>query len=383
MLPLAAALRPKTLSEVYGQSHLVGPKGVLRKMVDKKMIKSMILWGPPGIGKTTISKAISQELGAQYIELNATSTGTKDVRNAITQAQKLPNVPTIVFIDEINRYSRNQQDVLLPAVEDGTIYLIGAMMENPKFALNSAILSRCSVYELKPLDKKDSINLLIKIRKHYEAKGTKIHIEREAADLLIIRSNGDARKLMTAMETMVDVLTDDGHITIEHVQMAIPDKHMTFDRYGNEHYDNAHIYQQCIQNSDVDGAVYWLMNWIASGEDEAYICRRMMVTAFEDCAANPLIPIMAMAAHYMTERVGPPECHIGMALTTILMAQSPRNKTGYDAMKAAKADVLENPSVRIPPNMRAGTDDYILTINAKYVFSDLMQEMINKHGWKR
>lgn len=344
-------------------------------MADKKLLKSMILWGVAGIGKTTIAKALAHETDAVFRELNATDSGVKDVRNLITAASKSPETQTVVFIDEVHRFSKSQQDVLLPAVENGTITLIGATTEKPKFAVNATIISRSSVYELKPLSQKDLLKLLLKIKKHYELQGRKITIDREAVDTLITRCSGDARKLITAMETIVEVLIDDDHIATAHVDIAIPEKHLVFDRSGNEHFDSAHAYQECIQHSDVNGAMYWLAQWLASGEDPAYITRRMLITAFEDCAANPLVPLLAAACCMVTERTGPPECHIAMGLVTTYMAQAERDKTGHDAILKALDDVARKATVRVPTQMRAGSG-YVKEITAEYVTTDLMAKFL-------
>ena len=364
--PLATELRPNRLKDIIGQEHLTDDDKPLAKMVSKKVIRSTILWGPPGIGKTSIVRSLANETDSDFHQLNATKATVSDLRNIITSATKSEK-STIVFVDEVHRWNKSQQDTMLPVVEDGTIVLFGATTEKPKFAVNSTLLSRCLVLELKPLEPQSLVKLIIKIKEHYKSRGRKIEIDKDAARTLIIRCSGDARKLITALETAIEILSDDDHVTINHVNLAIPDKHLVFDARGNDHYDLAHCYQESIQNSDANAAIYWLAKWIESGEDPAYICRRMLITAFEDCAGNPLAGPVAMAACYATERTGLPECAIPMAMATCEMASSNRDKTAYNAIMAALDDVRSNVTVHVPPELRAGTRGYFATINKEYV----------------
>jgi putative ATPase len=274
---------------------------------------------------------------------------------------------TFVFVDEIHRWNKAQQDVMLPVVEDGTIILFGATTEKPKFAVNSTILSRCLVMEVKPLDPQAMINLIRRVKEFYKTQDQPIKIDAEAAKRLITQCSGDARKAITALETVVEILSDDRHVTLEHINTAIPDKHIVFDVHGNDHYDLAHCYQEAIQNSDVDGALYWLGKWITSGEDPAYICRRMLITAFEDCAGNPFAWLAAHAASYTVERTGLPECMIPMALATCEMAMSKRNKSAYHAIKSVMEDIENNEIVHVPPELRAGTSGYMKAVKKQYL----------------
>lgn len=371
MTPLAAALRPKSLNEVIGQEHLLGPGKMLRQMADKKSFSSTIFWGPPGVGKTSIVRALALETDSNFKQLNATDATVKEIRAIIAEARQ-DEKRTMVFVDEIHRFSKSQQDVLLPVVEDGTIILFGATTENPKHAINSTILSRCVVLEVKPLDRKASVQLILRVKEYYKEHGKDVKISKDAAERLITRCSGDARKMITALETVINILSDDGSVTVDFVNEAIPAKHIVFDASGNDHFDMAHCYQEAIQNSDPDGAIYWLAKWISSGEDPAYICRRMMITAFEDCAGNPFAGPIAMAAHYATERTGLPECMIPMALATCEMAMSKRNKSAYYAIKSAMSDVDNNATIHVPPSLRAGTSGYEYAVNKTYL-----------EGWER
>ena len=367
--PLAAELRPRRLSEIIGQEHLTDPGKPLARMVAKQKFQSTIVWGPTGTGKTSLVRSLAHETNSNYCPLNATKATIKDLRSVVSAAEKAieNDKRTFVFIDECHRWNKSQQDVLLPVVEDGTIILFGATTENPKFAVNSTLLSRCLILEVKPLDVQALIKVIKKVKEHFKTKGRKIEIDKDAAKTLIYRCSGDARKLIMALETTIEILSDDDHVTLEHVNEAIPDKHLVFDASGSERYDLAHCYQESIQNSDADAAIYWLAKWIESGEDPAYICRRILITAFEDCAGNPLAAPMAMAACYATERTGLPECDIAMALATCEMAKSKRNKSAYKAIREARADVRNGETIHVPPELRAGTHGYYAAIRKTYL----------------
>lgn len=372
--PLAALLRPRKLEDVIGQEHLTAPGQSLAKMVEKHRFQSTIFWGPPGTGKTSLVRSLAHETDSNFCPLNATKATVKDLRSVISAAEKAleKEKQTFVFVDEIHRWTKAQQDVMLPVVEDGLIVLFGATTEKPKFAVNSTLLSRCLILELKPLGNKAMVTVLLKVRNHFKDENRKIEIDKDAAKTLIYRCSGDARKLIMALETAIEILSDDDHVTLDHINQAIPDKHLVFDAHGNDHFDLAHCYQESIQNSDADAAIYWLAKWIESGEDPAYICRRMLITAFEDCAGNPMAAPMAMAACYTTERTGLPECMIPMALATCEMAMSKRNKSAYKAIKAALADVRNGETVHVPPELRAGTSGYYAAIQKTYL-----------HDWER
>ena len=367
--PLAVALRPHKLDDIVGQEHLLGEGKIFRRMVETAKYQSSIFWGPPGTGKTTLVRTLANETDSKFCPLNATGATVKDLRKVISEARASEEC-TFVFVDEIHRWSKSQQDVMLPVVEDGTIILFGATTEKPKFAVNSTILSRCLVFEVKPLDKASMLKLVLKIKQHYASRNIKINSD--AAKVLVNRCSGDARKLITALETVIEILSEDNNVTLEHVNIAIPDKHVVFDAHGNDHFDLAHCYQEAIQHSDADGAIYWLAKWIESGEDPAYICRRMLITAFEDCAGNPFAATTAMAACFTVERTGLPEAMIPMALATCEMAKSDRNKSAYEAIKDAMSDVNNKETVHVPPALRAGTQGYTHAVMKKYL-----------KGWKR
>ncbi len=370
--PLAVLLRPKKLSEILGQPQLLAPRMPLRCMAEKKSFQSTIFWGPPGTGKTSIVRALACETESIFCQLNATDATVKDLRKVIDNARKIFPQRTFVFVDEIHRWSKSQQDVMLPVVEDGTIILFGATTENPKFAINSTILSRCLIMEVKPLDAQAIVDLIKRVKNFYKEKNRHVIVDHDAAKRIITQCSGDARKAIMVLETVIEILSDDNHVTLAHINTAMPDKHLIFDAHGNDHFDLAHCYQEAIQHSDVDGALYWLGKWIASGEDPAYICRRMLITSFEDAAGNPFAQMTAMAASYATERTGLPECMIPMALATCEMATSKRNKSAYHAIKKVMSDIENKVIVHVPPELRAGTSGYIKAVKKRYL-----------EGWER
>ena len=364
--PLAAILRPTNLTDIIGQEHLLEENRPIHRMALKKRVMNTILWGPPGTGKTTLAMALSREIDAHFRNINATDTSIKEIRAIIDEAASDNTQQTVLFVDEIHRLNKSVKDAFLPVIEEGILTLFGATTENPKFSVNSTILSRSLVLETKPLNSEHLVKLLCKIKDYYKAHDTIIRYNKTAAAKLINRCSGDARKLVTAVEAAV-IMMDDNEITEEIVDMVFPSKHVVFDKSGNEHFNMAHCYQDAIQDSDADGAIYWLAAWLNSGEDPAYICRRMLISAFEDCAGNPFAITSAMAACYATERTGMPECMIAMAQATCEMATSKRNKSAFYAIHAAMADVQNKRTVHILPQMRAGNNAYKRIINKKYV----------------
>jgi len=372
--PLAVDLRPTDLSEIIGQEHLLGPGKPLRNMADKRAFQSTILWGPPGTGKTTLIKCLAKCTDSRFYQLNATEASVKDIRKIIEEAESILPNRTLVFVDEIHRWNKSQQDTLLPHVECGTIVLFGATTEKPKFAVNSTILSRCLVLEVKPLSMNEMVAIIKRVKAYYKTRGRPVKIEQEAALRLINRASGDARKLITALETVIEVLSDDGVISVDHVDVAIPEKHLVFDASGNDHFDLAHCMQEAVQHSDADAAVYWLAKWLSSGEDVEYICRRIMIMAFEDAGDSILAITSATAAHHAAINTGLPECAIPMAHAVIACAQAGRSKIAYKAIQAAMQDVQNGETIHVPPGMRAGTSGYVGAITKRYVIGDLIKQ---------
>lgn len=375
--PLAAALRPKTAADIVGQRHLLGPDKPIRKMIESRQLKSTIFWGPAGTGKTTLANCMATDTESDFYPLDATSAGVKELRTLVDgafHAWEKHNRVTVVFIDEIHRWSKSQQDVLLPAVENGVIKLLGATTEKPAFAVNSTLLSRLMVFELKPLTQKDLVAVIGRVKAYYKTNSREVAFDsNETIKLLLARCSGDARKLTTVLEMLVEVICEGQPISSEMVDAVIPTKHIYFDASGNEHFDLAHAMQQSLQNSDADAAVFWLAKWIASGEDPVYICRRIMISAFEDAGDSVMAITSAVAAAHAVERTGLPECMIPMAHAVIAIAQAGRAKIAYHAIKAAMDDVMHGETVHIPPDLRAGTTGYVSPITKKYVKGKITQ----------
>jgi len=348
-MPLANDLRPESLDDIVGQDHILAEGKIIREMARKDAVQSMILWGPAGTGKTTIARCLANDTAC-------TSAKVAEVRKIIDTAHKKLKLgtKTILFIDEIHRFSKSQQDVLLPSVEDGTLILVGATTEKPMFSVNNALLSRMQTFEVMPVDDKGMMKTLLKAIKHYAQNDRKLSIDKNVAKVMIRRCSGDARKIITVIETIVEVLLEDGRIEQEHLDIAMPDKHLFFDAHGNEHYLYANQWQDAIQNSDANSAIYWLAKWIASGEDPSFICRRILISAAEDAPLNPHAMTSAMAACYTVERCGLPEGRIPMALATIEIANSPRNKIADRAIAMALDDVLNGADVYVPAGHRPG-----------------------------
>jgi len=366
--PLALEMRPRNLLDILGQDHLVGPGKILSEMAAKNKLQHLLIWGPPGTGKTTIAFALSKQIDANFRRLNASSSGVKELRQIIKFASN-DDKTTLLVVDVIHRWSKNVQDCLLEAIENNTLFFVGLTTENARFAAIRSLVSRCLVLETKPLSNKAMVELLLRVKKYYKSQNKNISIDQHIAKKLIIRASGDARKLVMVLETLVEIIGegDDIKITEDGLNLVMPTKALFFDARGSERYDYAHCYQESIQNSDADAAIYWLAKWIESGEDPAYICRRMLITSFEDCAGNPLAAPLAMAACFTTERTGLPECIIPMALATCEMAKSKRNKSAYFAIQAALNDVRSGETVHVPPQLRAGTPGYYAAISKKYL----------------
>lgn len=369
-MPLANDLRPNSLDEVFGQHHLIGPGKPIRKMKEKDAVQSMLLWGPAGTGKTTIARCLANDTACGFKELNATNSKIADIRKLIeiAKARKKNGTDTILFVDECHRWAKNIQDALLPSAEDGTIIMIGSTTEKPQFAVNAPLLSRLQPFELYHLSHKDMMQALLKVVGYYKSKGTKFKIDKKSALRLINRCSGDIRKLITAMETIVEVLMDDNVVDENLIDVAMPDKYIYFDSKGNEHFDLAEAWQNAIQNSDADSAIYYLAKWLLSGEDPVYIARRILISGAEDAPLNPAAQVAAYNAYISAKELGYPECRINMALATIEIAKSKRGKIACNAISAACQDVLNGEEV-MPihsEGSKHGTDNYT-KISKKYV----------------
>ncbi|HHT22045.1 MAG TPA: replication-associated recombination protein A [Bacteroidales bacterium] len=356
MQPLAERSRPKSLDEYVGQKHLVGENSILRLMIDSGNISSFILWGPPGVGKTTLARIIANQLERPFYTLSAVTSGVKDVREAIEKAKQsrfFSQASPILFIDEIHRFSKSQQDSLLSAVENGTITLIGATTENPSFEVITPLLSRCQVYVLKPLEEEDLIELAERvIREDVELKKRKIKIEEKES--LIRYAGGDARKLLNIIELVVNSdASDKVRITNEIITERLQQNPMAYDKDGEVHYDIISAFIKSIRGSDPDAAVYWLARMVAGGEDPKFIARRLVISAAEDIGlANPNALLLANACFDALQKIGWPEGRIILAETTIYLASSPKSNSAYSAIDDALALVEETGNLPVPLHLR-------------------------------
>ena len=334
--PLAERLRPRTLDDYIGQKHLVGEGAVLRKMIDAGRISSFILWGPPGVGKTTLAQIIAHRLETPFYTLSAVTSGVKDVRDVIEKAQKgrfFNEASPILFIDEIHRFSKSQQDSLLGAVEKGVITLIGATTENPSFEVIRPLLSRCQLYVLKSLEKDDLLRLLERAVTQDSILKDK-NIELKETGALLRFSGGDARKLLNILELVIE--SGDTVITDEIVTMRLQQNPLAYDKDGEMHYDIISAFIKSIRGSDPDAALYWLARMIEGGEDPTFIARRLVISASEDIGlANPNALLLANAAFDAVNKIGLPEGRIPLAEATVYLATSPKSNSAYLGIDAA------------------------------------------------
>jgi putative ATPase len=356
--PLAERLRPKTLDDYIGQKHLVGEHAVLRRMIESGRVPSFILWGPPGVGKTTLAKIIANRLDTPFYTLSAISSGVKDVREIIDKAKSNPLFNTtnspILFIDEIHRFSKSQQDSLLNAVETGTVTLIGATTENPSFEVIRPLLSRCQVYVLKSLEKDDLLTLLNKaITEDFILKEKKIDVKE--TDAIIRYAAGDARKLLNIIDLVVTA--EEGNDVIEvtdrKVVERLQENPAAYDKGGEMHYDIISAFIKSIRGSDPDAAIYWLARMVEGGEDPEFIARRLLISAAEDIGlANPNAMLLANACFEALKKIGWPEGRIVLAETTVYLACSPKSNSSYMALESAAALVRETGNLPVPLHLR-------------------------------
>ncbi len=354
--PLAERMRPKNLDDYVGQKHLVGPGAVLRKAIESGALPSMIFWGPPGVGKTTLAYIISQQLHRPFFSLSAINSGVKDVREVIEKAALLKSggqALPILFIDEIHRFSKSQQDSLLGAVERGIVTLIGATTENPSFEVISALLSRCQVYILQPLEEDDLISLLQKAQLEDEVLSKK-HVDIKENEALLRLSGGDARKLLNIFELLVNAFTSDkititNEVVLEHVQQNMA----LYDKAGEQHYDIISAFIKSMRGSDPNGAVYWLARMILGGEDPLFIARRMLILASEDIGnANPNALLLAQSCFEAVNVIGMPESQLILSQTCIYLATSAKSNSATTAIGAAMDLIRRTGDLPVPLHLR-------------------------------
>ena len=350
LAPLAERMRPQRIEEIVGQAHLVGPQQVIRMSVESGRIPSMILWGPPGTGKTTLAGVISQSLHRPFYTLSAISAGVKDIREVIERSKGMPG--SILFIDEIHRFTKSQQDALLGAVERGLITLIGATTENPSFEVNAALLSRCQVYTLKPLEAAQ-LHQLLKIAQEKDEWVASRQATIEESEALIRLSGGDARKLLNLFELCLEQIQIGGTIT-DHLVMDTARQFIArYDKDGEQHYDIISAFIKSIRGSDPNAAVYWLARMIEGGESISFIARRMIILASEDIGnANPTALILANTTFEAAEKIGYPEARILLSQCAVYLAGAPKSNASYLAIDAALESVRRTGDQSVPLHLR-------------------------------
>lgn len=355
--PLAERMRPRTLDDYIGQKHLVGEGAILRRMIDAGRISSFILWGPPGVGKTTLAQIIANKLETPFYTLSAVTSGVKEVREVIDKAKNsrfFSQASPILFIDEIHRFSKSQQDSLLGAVETGVVTLIGATTENPSFEVIRPLLSRCQLYVLKSLEKEDLLGLIDNALKKDVYLKEK-NVELKETDAMLRYSGGDARKLLNILELVIEAESDAETIVItdEKVIERLQQNPLAYDKDGEMHYDIISAFIKSIRGSDPDGALYWLARMVEGGEDPVFIARRLVISASEDIGlANPNALLLANAAFDAVMKLGWPEGRIPLAEATVYLATSPKSNSAYEGINSAIQLVRETGNLPVPLHLR-------------------------------
>ena len=369
--PLAARLRPQNLEEYAGQTHLLGPGKVLRRLIESDQISSMIFWGPPGIGKTTLARIIANRTHSAFIDFSAVTSGIKEIRTVMQQAEqnRFCGERTIVFVDEIHRFNKAQQDAFLPFVEKGSIILIGATTENPSFEINSALLSRCKVFVLQALKTEEVKFLLVRALSDSRGFGGQdIRISEDLLDMIANFANGDARNALSTLEMVVlNVELDSrGTVTVtkETVEQCTSKKSLLYDKKGEEHYNLISALHKSMRNSDPDAAVYWLARMLEAGEDPLYVARRVTRFASEDVGlADPKALEIAVAAYQACHFIGMPECSVHLTQAVVYMALAPKSNALYVAYEEAKKDAIQQLAEPVPLVIRNGVTDLMKDLN--------------------
>jgi len=354
--PLAQILRPKSFSDFVGQEHLVGKNGFVRKLTDVEKLTSLIFWGPPGCGKTTLARIIAGKTKANFVEFSATIAKKEDIKEVIKQAkeaQKLYNQQTILFVDEIHRFNKAQQDTFLPYVENGTIILFGATTENPSFEVIGPLLSRSKVLVFNPLTEKDLTEIAGKTLKYLKLK-----IDKNALVFLVENVNSDARILINALEVASTFLARKKKVDVKTIELALQSKHLMYDKAGEEHYNTISAFIKSMRSGHVDGALYYLARMVEAGEDALFIARRMVIFASEDIGmAQPTALVVANEVFQACDTIGYPECAINLAHGVVYLASAKKDRSSYNGLRSAQEDVRKFGNLPIPLELRNPVTD--------------------------
>ncbi|OBF61305.1 AAA family ATPase [Mycobacterium sp. 852002-51971_SCH5477799-a] len=355
--PLAVRMRPASLDEVVGQDHLLAPGSPLRRLVEGSGVASAILYGPPGSGKTTLAALISQATGRRFEALSALSAGVKDVRAVIDTARRalLSGEQTVLFIDEVHRFSKTQQDALLSAVENRVVLLVAATTENPSFSVVAPLLSRSLILQLRPLSADDIRTVVRRAIEDPRGLGGQVTVAPEAVDLVVRLAAGDARRALTALEVAAEAVEPDGELTVAAVEQSLDEAAVRYDRDGDQHYDVISAFIKSIRGSDVDAALHYLARMLVAGEDPRFVARRLMILASEDIGmADPAALQLAVAAAQTVALIGMPEAQLTLAHCTIYLASAPKSNAVTTALGAAMADIRAGKAGLVPPHLRDG-----------------------------
>lgn len=356
--PLASRVRPRNFDEYVGQQHILGKGKMLRHLIDSDTIPSMIFWGPPGVGKTTLAMIIASHTKSEFKMFSAVNTGVKDIKEIIETAKnrKLMGIRTIVFMDEIHRFNKSQQDAFLPAVESGDIILIGATTENPSFEVNSALLSRSRVFVLQPLDNSEIVNVMKNALKDERGfSGINVTVDDKSLEIISVYCNGDARTALNILEMAVNISlhNNKAFVTKHIIEQCVSKKSIMYDKDGEEHYNLISALHKSMRNSDPDASVYWLCRMLESGEDPLYVARRIIRFASEDVGmADPRALEIAINAYNAAHFIGMPECNVNLTQAVVYMALAPKSNALYAAYEMAKKDVKENRCEGVPLQLR-------------------------------
>ena len=353
-MPLAEFLRPKNIKDIIGQQHILGDGQSLRVAIDSGNLPSMILWGPPGVGKTSIARVISDNVDAQFISLSAVLSGVKEIRESVAKAQfvsEQKNQKTILFVDEVHRFNKSQQDAFLPHIESGLIIFIGATTENPSFEVNSALLSRCQTYVLKSLSSEELTDIISIVLKEYK----QVSVDNLSREMILVYANGDARRLINLLEMLINTFEPDlsGDITSELVEKIISDKVRKFDKGGEQFYDQISAMHKSVRGSNPDASVYWLLRMIDGGADPLYLARRIIRISIEDIGlADPKAQTIALEAHQIFERLGYPEGELALVNAILYLALAPKSNASYMAYNDVKGFISKHEQFDVPLHLR-------------------------------